>query len=83
MLPLLGGKSVLASDLPLLQRLLVIGVMLPGQMPLPLRREIAVFQLPGAALITLAQTPLPQETALAVPLIRQIDPVQPAGAAVE
>lgn len=80
---LLGSEGALTPNLPLLQRLLVIGVLLPCQMPWPPRSKIAVFYLPGSALIILTQTLCPQRTALAVLLVCQIAPVQPAGAAVE
>ena len=55
--------------------ILVISIMSVRQMPLPLRREIAVLQFPGAPSVILAQTLLPQRAALAVPLIRLVEPV--------
>ena len=52
-------------------------------MPLPLRREIAVLQFPGALPVILAQALLTQRAALAVPFIRLVEPVQPTGTAVQ
>ena len=73
--PFLSSKRALAPDLPLFERILVISIMSVRQMPLPLRREIAVLQFPGAPSVILAQTLLPQRAALAVPLIRLVEPV--------
>lgn len=54
-----------------------------GQMPLPLGCKITVFQLSGAPPVILAQTLFPQRAALAVPFVRLIEPIQPAGTAVQ
>ena len=78
----LSSKSALAPDLPLFEGTPVISVMSVSQMP-PLRYKAAVLQLPGAPSVILAQTLFPQRTVLAVPLIRLLEPVQLAGAAVQ
>ena len=54
-----------------------------GQMPLPLGCKITVFQLSGAPPVILTQTLFPQRAALAVPFVRLIEPIQPAGTAVQ
>ena len=49
----------------------------------PLGCKIAVFQFPGASPVLLTQTLFPQRAALAFLLIRLVEPVQPAGTAVQ
>ena len=66
MSPFLRGKSTLAPNLPLLQRLPVFRFPLPEEMLLNSSLEITVLELSGAGLVRFIQTFLPQRTAAAV-----------------
>lgn len=78
MSPFLRGKSTLAPNLPLLQRLPVFRFPLPEEMLLNSSLEITVLELSGAGLVRFIQTFLPQRTAAAVFLFRPVFPEQPA-----
>ena len=83
MSPLLSGKRALAPDLPLVQRIQIVRLVLLGEMPTDRGTEVGVQQPSRTALIIFAQTFLLERTAPAVSAVRPILPVHTAGTAVQ
>ena len=83
MAPLLRGKRALAPDLPLLERLAVLRGVPAGGVSVDSRLKKVPFQCSRAAFVALKDASFPQRAGFAFPLIRQINPMQTAGRALE